>query len=73
MLGIPVYMDSGDVFQANESFMMVHAVSDGEKRLRLPEARTVRNLNNDERFPEATELRLQMKRGDTVIFQLEKN
>jgi len=53
--------------------MMVHAVSDGEKRLRLPEARTVRNLNNDERFPEATELRLQMKRGDTVIFQLEKN
>lgn len=73
MLGIPVYMDSGDVFQANESFMMVHAVSDGEKRLRLPEARTVRNLNNDERFPATTEVRLQMKRGDTVIFQLEKN
>ena len=73
MLGIPVYMDSGDVFQVNESFLMVHAVSDGEKRIRLPEARKVRNLNNDERYPAATELRVQLKRGDTVIFQLEKN
>ncbi len=65
-----VYSDQGDVLRANESFVMIHAVTSGEKTIRLPGPRTVRNLATDEVTKNVSTMTLPMKEGDTIILQL---
>ena len=69
-LGIHLYNESGDVLEANRSFIMLHAVSGGEKTIRLPKKTRVRNLRNNRIYPLSDCLSLSMQEQETVLFQM---
>ncbi|WP_288513755.1 LamG domain-containing protein [uncultured Victivallis sp.] len=68
--GVHLYTESGDVVRANESFLMIHAVSEGEKVISLPRSRGILNLDTGNVLPASDSVRLNMKQGETVILQL---
>ncbi len=68
--GVHVYSDQGDVIRANESFVMIHAVTSGMKTIRLQGPRTVRNLATDEVTKNVSSVTLPMKEGETIVLQL---
>ncbi len=69
---IHVYISSGDVLRANSSMVMVHASSDGVKKINIPWTGAVRELISGKTFPDAGKIELPMKFGETAIFTPEK-
>jgi len=71
-LGIHVYVDSGDIVQANTSFVMVHSTSAGDKTLRFPKVCTARNLRTGEVRKNVKELAFPMQFGETKLFEIKE-
>lgn len=69
-VGIHLYLETDDVVSVNEGFLMIHATSDGIKKIQLPSKRRVRNLADNTFYPATASIILDLKRGETVIFQL---
>ena len=69
--GAHVWMESSDVFSAGRGFVMCHASSDGEKRIRLPGVCDVTEVFGASRPRRGvTEIREKMTRGETRVFEL---
>lgn len=68
--GIHLYNESGDVLAANASFVMLHAVHDGDKRIKLPAPVRVRELISGCESGPTRQINLKLNAGETVIYQL---
>ena len=69
--GVHLYVDTGDLVYANASVLALHAVTSGDKRVRLPQSADVLDLNTQERLAtNASEFRLAMPAGQTRLFRL---
>jgi len=71
--GVHVYSDHpDDVIYANASYLALHTSAPGERLLRLPRVRTVRDLLSEEDCPvrETNEIRLQIKGPTTRLFRI---
>jgi hypothetical protein len=70
--GAWVASEAGDAVFANQHFMTIHALWDGEKTLRFLQPSTATDLTNGKVVAQkATTLKLDMKRGQTRWFYLE--
>ena len=70
--GVHIYSEDGDVISASESVLMIHASSDGCKRIRLPRPRKVSDLlNNCPVGENITQFEVQMQLEETALFMLE--
>jgi hypothetical protein len=66
--GAHVYLESDDVVAAGNGIVAVHAASEGEKVLTLPQACTLKDaLAGETVLRNGRQLRLLMKRGETKI------
>ena len=71
--GAHCYIDTNDVIYSGNGFLGIHASSDGEKNIRLPERFSVRQLLGGDMYAENTDsIRLYMKKYETVLFELYK-
>lgn len=70
--GVHIYLESEDVFSASNSALMIHAASDGEKKVLLPRTRRITNIVTGEKLGEAQSFALPMKFGETALFLLEE-
>ena len=70
--GIHIYLESDDVFSASDSALMIHAASDGEKRITLPESRRITDIVAGKIIGCAQSFSVSMKFGDTALFLLEQ-
>jgi len=69
--GVHLYVDSGDQVWANGSLLAVHALTAGDKRVRLPEAADVRDAQSGASIAtKATEFAVAMTAGETRVFRL---
>ena len=69
--GVHIYIDSGDVFSVCSNALMIHAASEGNKTVTLPEPMTVVNLDDDAIIGEnITNFTLPMKFAETALFEL---
>lgn len=69
--GVHIYLETYDNFSGSESALMIHAATDGEKRVRLPTPRRVFDLNAEREIGSSVrEFTLDMKRGETALFLL---
>ena len=69
--GVHLYSDSDDVILADRDFLGVAATSAGEKRILLPDRRTVVDALTGEKVAAATtEVTLAMQMGETRLFWL---
>jgi hypothetical protein len=69
-LAIHIYSRSNDVFQSNESFIMLHSRSNAEKSIVLPQARQWRDLVKGTVHPASKSLNFQLSYGQTAVFEL---
>ena len=69
--GCHIYLESGDVLSASDSALMIHAASDGEKRVCLPKSCRVTNIITGEILNEVQTFSVTMKFGNTGLFLLE--
>ena len=70
--GCHIYLESDDVFSASDSALMIHAASDGEKRITLPESCRVTNIVSGEILNGVQCFTIGMKFGETALFLLGK-
>lgn len=70
--GVHIYLESEDVFSASDSALMVHAASDGEKRISLPASRRITNIVTEKVTGCAKSFSIPMKFGETALFLLEE-
>ncbi len=68
--GIHFYLDEHDVVYANESFVAVHGDEAGERRIRLPARRRIRDVDTD-RVVDGNEITVDLAERDTRLFLLE--
>lgn len=69
--GVHVWMDSDDVFSAGRGYVTVHASSDGNKVVKLPEVSNVSEIfaaSHDREGVEA--IRENMRKGETRVWRL---
>ncbi len=66
--GLTLYTQDGCVIYANESYLGLHAVRDGEVTLHLPTPCALQEAFSGEIFPAASELTLSLRRGETRLF-----
>ena len=70
--GVHVYNRDFDVFFANRSYMMVHAVSDGLKEINLPANYRVTELITGKKYGRTKNIKITLSKMDTRIFHLEE-
>ncbi len=70
--GLHVYNDSGDVLFVCHDLVGLHASSDGEKVIALPEEATVTSLWDQKPLGRATRIVRPMKTGDTALYLIER-
>jgi hypothetical protein len=69
--GVHLYVDSGDQVWANGSLVAVHALTAGDKRVRLPQAADVRDAQSGASIAtKATEFPVAMAAGETRVFMV---
>ncbi|MEI7835093.1 MAG: hypothetical protein WCK05_01625, partial [Planctomycetota bacterium] len=68
--GVHVYSDAGDQVFAGPGLLAVHAAFDGQRTIRLPSRRPIRDAFTGEVFPPADEVALTMRRGETRVWRL---
>jgi hypothetical protein len=72
--GVHIYNRNFDVFNANQSFLMLHMNSDGKRTIMLPERSDVKECFSErvigKNIKEFTEQNL--KKGETLIYQISK-
>ena len=69
LAGAHAYLRSDDFVMADSGIVAVHAASEGEKVLALPETCVLRDaLSGAEVAPSGKRLRLQMRQGETRVF-----
>ena len=69
--GAHVWIDTDDVVAAGRGYLMVHAASDGEKRIRLPRKCDVREIFGASRPRTGVcEIVEGMKLGETRVFRI---
>jgi hypothetical protein len=67
--GVHLYVDPGGAVYANASVVAVHALTAGDKRIRLPHATDVRDaLSGEPIASDAQEMTVAMRQGETRIF-----
>ena len=70
--GAHVWTESGDILSAGRGYVMLHAASDGEKRIRLPTASDVREIfGASPRRRAVREIVESMKLGETRVYRLD--
>ena len=69
---VHIYLESGDVFSASDSALMIHAASNGEKQVRLPKSCRITNIITGEVL-NAQSFSVSMKFGETALFLLEES
>ncbi len=65
---IHLYLESNDVLRANKSVVMVHASSDGVKKINIPWEGGAKEVISGKVFPNASQISLTMKFGETAVF-----
>ena len=68
--GVHIWNRSGDLVRANAGFLMIHADGNGRKEVRLPGKRRLKNLADGTVLPAVDRLSLDMRHGETVIYQM---
>ena len=69
--GVHVWMDTDDVFSAGRGYVTVHASSDGNKKVELPEVSNVSEIfaaSHDRKGVKA--IRENMRKGETRVWRL---
>ena len=66
--GMTLYTEEDSIIYANESYLGLHAVRDGEVTLYLPEPRALQEVFSGETYPAASELTLTLRKGETRLF-----
>ena len=70
--GCHIYTDTGDIFYANENFLTLYAVTDGDKLIRLPrEAKVVDVLDNRTVSTRTSSFSLKMEANSARILSFE--
>lgn len=68
-----IWVDSDDVVFAAKNYVAVHAASDGEKRIKLPERASVLDVYQGRLLhEEAEEIKISMNKGETRLFYIGK-
>lgn len=70
--GVWLYNESGDVVMGGGNFLGIHAVSDGQKKLRLPQSVAVTDVMTGRSLETGDHLDFPMKLGETRLFWLGK-
>jgi hypothetical protein len=69
--GAHVYLESDDVLAAGRGYVMVHAASDGEKKIKLPVKRDCEEIFGASPAAKGVrEIAVRMKRGETRVWKL---
>jgi len=69
LAGAHIYCDSDDIIIAGNGIIAVHATSDGEKVLRLPQVWTLKDaLSGEVVLKQGSEVRFAMKLGESRLF-----
>jgi len=71
--GVHIWLESDDALYADNRFIGIHAASDGEKRIRLPQDRKVFDALSGASVPtDGQTISLKMKRAETSLLRLEE-
>lgn len=70
--GVPVWVDTPDVFYCGNGFMALHARDGGEKTITMPAAFSCAALTGHAFRQEGSVLRFDLEQYDTAIFRIEK-
>jgi hypothetical protein len=69
--GVHIWIDSDDVLAAGRGYVMVHAASDGEKKINLPAKRDCEEIfGASPAVKGVREITVRMKRGETRVWKL---
>lgn len=69
--GVHVWIDTPDVISAGRGFLMVHASSDGEKRVRLPHKADVEEIFGSSPAKRGiSEIRESLRKGETRVWRI---
>ena len=68
--GAHIWLESGDTLGAGRGTVMVHAASDGVKKVRLPRPMDAEDAFGDERLTGVTELSATLKAGETRVWRV---
>jgi hypothetical protein len=69
--GVHLYLDSGDEVWANASLLAIHAITAGDKRIRLPEPTDVRDAETGAALAsDVAEFTIAMAAGETRLFRV---
>lgn len=69
--GVWNYLDTPDVLQVSEGALMIHATTAGEKTIRLPEAKFVTDITENQELGERQFWTMDLKAHETRIFLLD--
>ena len=69
--GVHIWLDSDDVLAAGRGYVMVHASSDGEKKIKLPAKLDCKEIfGASPALKGVCEITMEMKRGETRVWKL---
>ncbi len=66
--GVHQFVDADDVLYANESLVVLHAVTSGARRLRFPAIADVADLVTGTRWQSVNEIQFQADESETFLF-----